>query len=92
MGDETPAKLSEGLDRLLFGPVYLAGEIIGSVLPGLLFYLLLLHSQNSLATSLLRTEVIGYRAKIAVIIFVAYMVGKAFGLPYAILGPVIWER
>ena len=90
--DNIPGKVSDGLDRLLFGPVYLVAEVISSVLPGLLFYLLLLLNKNQLALSLFHLDFIGYRTKLLLVVFVAYMIGKAFGIPHAIVAPMIWER
>jgi hypothetical protein len=93
MADESiPGKVSDGLDRLLFGPVYLVAEVISSVLPGLLFYLILLLNRNQLALSLFHVDFIGYRTKLLLVVFIAYMIGKAFGIPHAIVAPMIWER
>ncbi len=93
MADENiPGKVSDGLDRLLFGPVYLVAEVISSVLPGLLFYLLLLLNKNQLAVSLFHVDFIGYRTKLLLLIFIAYMVGKAFGIPHAIAAPFVWQK
>jgi hypothetical protein len=54
--DQVPGKLSDGLDRLLFGPVYLVAEVISCVSPGLLFYLVLLLNKNQLALSLFHLD------------------------------------
>ncbi len=93
MADENiPGKVTDGLDRLLFGPVYLVAEVISSVLPGLLFYLLLLLNKNQLVVSLFHLDFIGYRTKLLLAVFIAYMIGKAFGIPHAIVAPIIWQK
>jgi len=93
MADENiPGKVSDGLDRLLFGPVYLVAEVISSVLPGLLFYLLLLLNKNQLVVSLFHLDFIGYRTKLLLVVFIAYMIGNAFGIPHAIVAPIIWQK
>lgn len=75
----------DALDRLLFGPVFLASEVMGTVVPGLLLYLLLALKGNHLAVSLFQIGGLGYRTKLLCALFVGFMMGKILGTPYAML-------
>jgi len=70
---------------LLLGPVFLAAEFFGNVFPGLLFYILLIIKKNPLAYSVFEASFLGYRTKLILVIFIALMIGRLLGTPYAML-------
>jgi hypothetical protein len=84
IGDELKSG-SSALAALLFGPVFLAAEFVGNIFPGLIFYLVLILKKNPLACALFELPFLGYRAKLVVALFVAFVIGKLLGTPYAML-------
>jgi hypothetical protein len=84
IGDELKSG-SSAFGALLFGPVFLAPEFVGNIFPGLIFYLLLILKKNALAYALFESPFLGYRTKLVVAVFVAFIIGRLLGTPYAML-------
>src|SRR5437879_5407398 len=76
------ADQNKGIAQLLLSPVFLLHEILGTLIPGAVLLLLLVHK----GSPVLRdhpwvSPLFGYKTNIAVFLLFAYVVGKALVLP-----------
>ncbi|MBZ5563423.1 MAG: hypothetical protein LAP13_13505 [Acidobacteriia bacterium] len=85
IGDALGEKPAELASTILLGPFYLLGEIYGSLLPGILFFALLLEKGNHTALSLLHATSVGYGTKICGMLILCFLLGKIFALPSLVL-------
>jgi hypothetical protein len=83
---EIPNELKTDVERTLLGPLSLAVELYGALCPGLVFILLLAIKRHWTAAAL-SYPLLGYKTKIALILFAAYVIGKTF---LGALGLVSW--
>jgi hypothetical protein len=79
--EDSAEKIADGVGRLLFGPVQLVSEFLGSVVPGLLLLLLLTLKHNDVVQKLFANAFLGYRSKLVLGFFVAYIFGKMLNIP-----------
>jgi hypothetical protein len=86
---ELPDDLKPDLHHTLLGPLSLADEIFGALLPGCIFSMTLLF-KGRLATSLLSYPQLGYKTKIACALLASYVFGKA-ALSTVTLVAELWE-
>ncbi len=89
---EAQSGVSSGLTQLLFGPVFLICEVIGILLPGFLFCLLLAFKGYRLPVAMFHVDYLGYRTKVCVFLLVAYMVGKVLNVPLRTLLNYVVEK
>jgi len=75
----------EGLRGLLLGPLVLLTELVGALIPGVLFVLLLIVKHVPEATAAIGTTVIGYRTKIACGLLISFVIGRLFYIPVSLL-------
>jgi|SRR5579859_2194743 len=73
---ELPDGLKPDLHKLLLGPVSLFSELLGAFVPGIAFVGLMLMKRRWSVTVLLAYPALGYRTKIAIGLFTAYLIGK----------------
>ena len=72
---ELPAEIKPDLHRTLLGPLSLATEMFGALLPGCVFVMLILTKRGWVSVSL-SYPLLGYKTKVALALFVSYIVGK----------------
>lgn len=76
---ELPDELKPDLHRTLLGPLSLANEIFGALLPGCIFALLLL--LKGYGVTLLSYPLLGYKTKLTCAVLLSYVFGKVvFGM------------
>src|SRR5579864_5553463 len=73
---EVPGELKSDLHRALLGPLSLATEFFGALLPGCVL-LTLICIKRGWVTLLLSYPLLGYKTKVIVALFAAYLAGKA---------------
>lgn len=71
----------EGIRNLLLGPMTLLGELMGALVPGVLFLLLLIAKRVPAAASAVAWDGFGYKTKVACGLLIAFVVGKVFYIP-----------
>ncbi len=71
-----PDDLKGDLHRTLLGPLSLADDLFGALLPGCLFSLILLWKGNASITRALAYPYFGYKTRIICGILVSYLIGK----------------
>ena len=76
---ETPK--IDGIRNLLLGPLALAAEIIGGLIPGILFLLLLISKRVPEAVAAMGSNEIGYKTKLACALVVCFVIGRLFYIP-----------
>ena len=72
---ELPGELKPDLHRTLLGPLSLATEIFGALIPGCVF-MILVGIKRQWATAILSYPLVGYKSKIAVALLASYILGK----------------
>jgi hypothetical protein len=72
---ELPEELKPNLHRTLLGPLSLATEIFGALLPGCVLTILVC-AKRGWVTPVLSYSPLGYKTKIALAIFASYVAGK----------------
>src|SRR6266566_1352125 len=82
---EAKSSANSGLSQLLFGPVYLIGEAIGFVLPGVLFCLGLLLKGQRAPFAAFDLTFLGYRTRVFVFLLIAFVVGKILTSPLRLI-------
>ncbi|MBZ5596940.1 MAG: hypothetical protein LAN83_01345 [Acidobacteriia bacterium] len=75
----------EGLRGLLLGPLVLLAELVGALIPGVLFLILLIVKRVPEATAAIGTTFIGYRTKIACGLVISFLIGRLFLIPANLL-------
>jgi hypothetical protein len=78
-------RAKDGVDRLLLAPVFLIGEIVAVLFPGILFTVLLLVKGNHSVLSGLQSTILGYRTKLFVALVFSYLAGTVFSYPAGVL-------
>ena len=73
---DIPSELKPDLHKALLGPLSIAEEIYGALLPGCIFLLLLILKKNSMASRAFAYSFLGYKTKIVCGLLAAYFVGK----------------
>lgn len=81
-----------GLSQLLFAPVFLVGEILGVLLPGLLFCLILLLKGHRTTFAPFDLTFLGYRTKLFAFLLIAYVIGKILTAPFRLSLSIIIEK
>jgi hypothetical protein len=83
-------EVSSGLSQLLFAPVFLVGETVGILFPGLLFCLILLLKGHRATFAPFDLAFLGYRTKLFGFLLIAYVIGKLLTAPLRLtLGSLI---
>ena len=77
---------TKGITQLLLSPLFLLRMILGTVVPGALFLLLLAHKGNPVLRHAWQDSPFGYKTNVAVFLFLAYVVGNALVLPILFIG------
>ena len=77
---------TKGITQLLLSPVLLLRVIQGSVAPGALLLLLLAHKGSPVLRHAWLDSPFGYKTKVAVFLFLAYVVGYVLVLPISFIG------
>jgi hypothetical protein len=72
---DIPTEVKPDLHRTLLGPLGLANDIFGALLPGCIFTILLL-LKGRLATTLLSYSFLGYKTKVVCGLLASYVFGK----------------
>lgn len=72
---ELPEELKPDLHRTLLGPLSLATEIFGALLPGCVFVALVSIKRGWISPAL-SYSLLGYKTKIGLAIFASYIIGK----------------
>lgn len=75
----------EGIRTLLLGPMILLGELMGALIPGVIFVLLLIVKRVPEAMSAINCGFIGYKTKIVCGVLISFVVGKLFFIPVSAL-------
>jgi hypothetical protein len=83
---EIPAELKSDLQRTLLGPLSLAVDLYGALIPGCVFTILICIKLH-LTGAALSYPLLGYKTKIALLLFVSYIVGK---ISLSVIGLVQW--
>src|SRR5450759_602229 len=70
---------------LLLGPLVLLTELVGALIPGVVFVLLLIAKRVPEATAAIGTTFFGYGTKIACGLVISFVIGRLFYIPVNIL-------
>jgi hypothetical protein len=81
LDSEVKSSLQENLSQLLFGPVFLIGEVIGILLPGITFSVLLAEKGLPSPAAIFHLTYIGYRTKILGFLLISYVIGRLLNIP-----------
>lgn len=80
---------SKGINQLLLSPLFLLNTIFGTLLPGILFCLLLGLKGNFLLHQGWSSPYFGYKTKVALFLVVAFVLGSMLKLPFHLISVAI---
>jgi hypothetical protein len=80
-------KAIESAHKFLLAPMYLIYDLATALLPGVLFSVLILVKHIELPSHLFASATFGYKTKIAVALFISYIIGRCFRTPIEIIIP-----
>jgi hypothetical protein len=72
---EVPGELKSDLQRILLGPLSLASDLYGALIPGGVF-LILVSVKRQWITAILSYPLLGYKTKVAIALLASYIAGK----------------
>lgn len=75
----------EGIRSLLLGPMSLLAELMGGLIPGAIFLLLLVGKHVPEANSAIGFGFMGYKTKVACGLLVAFVIGRMFLMPVTLI-------
>src|SRR5258708_38740546 len=81
-----------GLSQLLFAPVFLVGEFLGIVMPGLVLCVVLFMKGHHELFAAFNLSFLGYRTKVFAFLLIAYVVGKVLTAPFRLSLSYIIEK
>jgi hypothetical protein len=87
---EVPETLKPDVNRLLLGPLSLAADLYGAVIPGCVF-LILICIKKHWVSQVLTYPLVGYKTKVVLGLLASYIVGKVFLSAFTVVvGPLGW--